>query len=186
MIRACLSDITGTYSLTFAIRLVEEAEKLMPNHSALAVANEIIRLRQQSWAPNQTQLQKLVFNSHAWNLAVNSEPLIVEHAQAWENGPVYRSIWNHIRDYGHKGDNCLLVNPTTNQPFKSNFTPAESDVIRRTWEKYGSLNGIELSRMSHEPNSPWERAFFGRGKNSALSDREIRDYYTKLAMAGRV
>ena len=158
----------------------------MPSHSALAVANEIIGLRQSRVIPNQTQLQKLVFNSHAWNLAVNNAPLIKEHSQAWVNGPVYRSLWNHIRDHGHGPNCCLLVNQATSLPFKEEFSDAEFDVIRRTWDKYSSFSGLELSRMTHEPDSPWERAYFHRGRDSALSDDDIREYYTKLALAGRV
>ncbi len=94
----------------------------MPYHSALAVANEFLRRHQDVSIPAQMQLQKWVFNAHGWNLAINEEPLIGESAQAWDNGPVFRSIWDHIRDNGFGSKTKLLEDPPTGQPYSAEFS----------------------------------------------------------------
>ena len=154
-------------------------------HSALAIANEFLRLRNKSFHPVQMYIQKLVFNANGWNLAINDDPLVDEQAQAWDNGPVYRSIWNHIRDYGYGRETCELLNPNSGRPYEALLTKAEKGVILETWNKYGSFSADELSQMSHSSGSPWSVAYFSKGRNAGISDRDAKAYYTRLAMAGR-
>jgi uncharacterized phage-associated protein len=128
---------------------------------------------------------KWVFNAHGWNLAVNMQPLISEPAEAWDNGPVFRSIWNHIRDFGFDRGTSLLVDPATGRPYEAELSVMERDIIDRTWKRYRFFSGQALSRMAHESGTPWTKAYFERGRNSRISDNDTLEYYTKLALAGR-
>ena len=78
-------------------------------------------------------LQKLVYIAHGWNLAICGEPLIEEAPEAWDNGPVYRSIWDHIRDHGYGGPNCTLTKPDSREPILENLTPVEDSIIQHVW-----------------------------------------------------
>jgi uncharacterized phage-associated protein len=158
----------------------------MPNHLAMAIANEFLRHYSDRSIPAQLQLQKWVFNAHGWNLAVNRQPLVREPAQAWDNGPVFRSLWNHIRDHGFGERTRLLEDPTTGHPYVAQLSIMESEVIEKTWERYRSFTGDELSQMSHEVGTPWASAYFGRGRNAAISNVDAQSYFTRLALAGRV
>src|SRR5690348_15136296 len=101
----------------------------MPNYSATAIANEFLRRRGESVSPAQMLVQKLAYIANGWNLAINGEPLIRENAEAWDNGPVYRSIWDHIRDFGYRGDHCTLLDPVTNQEINVRLAEQEVSVI---------------------------------------------------------
>jgi len=156
----------------------------MPNHSAKAIANEFLKRRASPFFPAQMQLQKLVYIAHGWNLAINGEPLVLEPAQAWDNGPVYRSIWNHIRDFGY-GPNCTLVDQNSKDEISESLSVQETAVVDHVWGKYGDLSASELSNRTHEPNSPWSEAYFSRGRNANLNNEIIKKYYIELALAGR-
>ncbi|MCA3645988.1 MAG: SocA family protein [Methylobacterium sp.] len=130
-------------------------------------------------------IQKLAYIAHGWNLAINGQPLIAELPEAWDNGPVYREIWNHIRDNGYRGPNCTLVDPQNNSLITATLAESEKAVIDHVWNKYKNYSADDLSRMTHEPDTPWSRAYFERGRNASLSNQQIRDHYLSLAAAGR-
>lgn len=116
---------------------------------------------------------------------MNGEPLIGEVPQAWDNGPVFRTIWDHIKDHGYQGRHNTLVDPQTDAEISEELTETETKIIEHVWKKYGHLTASRLSKLTHEPNTPWEKAYFGRGRNATLDLDEIRDHYIELAMAGR-
>ncbi len=157
----------------------------MPNHSPQAIANEFLRRRADSAWPQQMLIQKLAYIANGWNLAINNEPLISDQPEAWDNGPVYRAIWDHIKFYGYRGACNTLVDPISKEEIREKLSPSEEAVIDHVWRKYGTKQAHELSRMTHEPGTPWFKAYFERGKNSELNNDEIKKHYVDLAMAGR-
>ena len=156
----------------------------MPRYSPLAIANEFLRRSRDTSLPGQMQLQKWIYNANGWNLAVNEEPLSAERPEAWDNGPVFRSVWDHIRDHGF-GNNGLLLD-SRGQQFHAPLEDEELEVVARTWRKYRDFSGNEMSRMSHQIGSPWYAAYFDEGRNSPLSNAGTRRYFRRLAAAGRV
>ena len=158
----------------------------MADHSALAIANEFLARRESEAWPQQMLIQKLAYIANGWNLAINGEPLIDEAPKAWDNGPVYKSIWDHIKEYGYGGPNCELIDPRSNRPITETLSASESDVIDHVWKKYGHMSAQRLSAMTHQPETPWSKAYFGRGRNADLDNDEIKSHYVALAMAGRV
>jgi uncharacterized phage-associated protein len=161
-------------------------EEVMPNHDPRAIANEFLRRRASDAWPQQLSIQKLTYIAHGWNLAINGRPLVSEAPQAWDNGPVFRSIWDHIKEYGYRGDSCTLVDPVSKSEIRAELAPAEKAVIDHVWAKYGSRTSSELSDMTHQPNTPWHKAYFGKNRNAPLDNEDIRRHYIELALAGRV
>lgn len=157
----------------------------MPHQSALAIANEFLRRRASDAWPQQMFIQKLVYFSHGWTLAITNDALIDEQPEAWDNGPVYRSIWDHIRDYGYGKNDCLLINNNSKEEFKANLSSVESQIIDHVWNKYKNFSASELSDMTHLPNTPWFKAYFQGGRNKELPNDEIKSYFVGLAKAGR-
>lgn len=107
---------------------------------------------------NQMKLQKLVYIALGWNLAINREPLVSGRIEAWDGGPVMRSIWNHLRDFGFNSVNGLLGNSPTD-PFVANIGDSERAVIDHVWRKYGQYTGLELSdkiTLDDMDNAPTE------------------------------
>ncbi|WP_068091729.1 Panacea domain-containing protein [Novosphingobium rosa] len=155
----------------------------MPGHDPRAIANEFIKLSGNR-PFNQMWLQKLVYMANGWNLAINHNPLTDARIEAWDGGPVYRKIWNHLRDYGYDADSKLLCRPSDG-PYEAPLSQEERDVIEHVWKRYGDYSGNELSQMTHHSGTPWSNTYFGRGRNAALDEGEIQRYFVDLALAGR-
>lgn len=157
----------------------------MSNHSAKVIVNEFLRRRREDYWPQQLVLHKLAYIAHGWNLAINNEPLIDENSEAWDNGPVFRSVWNHIKKYGYKGEYCQLIDPDTKKEYKAELSQAEKAVIDHVWRKYREKNQEELINITHEKGTPWYRSYFGKYRNAPLDNSDIRQHYIDLAIAGR-
>ncbi len=155
----------------------------MPSYDPRAIANEFIRLN--GGPMNQMRLQKLIYFAHGWNLAVNRAPLVSGPIEAWDGGPVVRSLWNHLRDFGYNTAQSLLGQPFTKEPFSAELSGSERAVLDHVWRKYSGYSGLQLSEMTHQPGTPWANTYFGRGKNFPLSNDDIKQHFTEMAIAGR-
>ncbi|MDQ0396336.1 Panacea domain-containing protein [Labrys monachus] len=139
------------------------------------------------------QLQKLAYIANGWNTVINGEKLISDTAQAWTFGPVYPNLYEHTKYFG-KDPIGRLITPADIDVFrffahgsdkdapayKADLTQQERDVISHVWRRYGTLDGIKLSELTHQPGTPWFKAY-SRGKNSELRDSDIEEHYLKIA-----
>ena len=162
-------------------------------YSSAEIANEFLR---KSTGITHMQLQKLVYLANAWNLVINEQPLVSDEAQAWDNGPVFRYLWDHLKSTGSRpvgklvsmrdhADLDSLMGGDNSEPYKANLSPEERDLIDHVWKKYRVFNAFELSNMTHQPDTPWTRAYIERGRNSVILNADIIDHFRKLAIAGR-
>ena len=116
------------------------------------------------------QIQKLVYFSHGWSLAILDKRLVDENFQAWRWGPVLRSVYESLRSYGYS---------TVTQPISSVATsgidPSSERVIERTCELYGSIPALRLSRLTHVTGGPWHQMRMERYQD--IPDRLIRLHF---------
>ncbi|MHC2020467.1 Panacea domain-containing protein [Methylobacterium sp. CM6247] len=130
-------------------------------------------------------LQKMIYIAHGWNLAVNGEPLVAENPEAWDGGPVYRDIWDHIRDHGIDPSTKLFTDPVSKEVYEADLSAREKSVVDHVWNKYRKYSGRDLSRMTHMPGTPWTEVYLNEGRDSAIPNHLIKQHYTNLALAGR-
>ncbi len=125
--------------------------------------------------------------------AALDEPLVDdEYAEAWPYGPVFASLYHEFK---HRGRRPImdfatelnlddLTETTPRIPKSDKRTTQLLDQIR---EVCGRRSGLELSRITHRPGSPWEttRKRTGGRKNANIRDEEIKNYYKKLGRENR-
>lgn len=95
------------------------------------------------------KLQKLLYYSHAWYLALYDEPLFSEQFEAWSHGPVLRSVYNEFKAFGF--DPLTVdeeVPPIKNETLLFHL----SEILRY----YGGYSAKALEKMTHEEN-PWRK-----------------------------
>ncbi|MEM9415892.1 MAG: type II toxin-antitoxin system antitoxin SocA domain-containing protein [Planctomycetota bacterium] len=118
------------------------------------------------------QVLKLVYIAHGWHLAFLDEPLVSEQVEAWKHGPVLRSIYRSLAQYGGRpidGRAMEDVGPDAGQPipaYRSDDGNAEA-LLTAVWNKYGRMTAGQLYTITHEEGSPWaqtwhEGARYGR------------------------
>ena len=133
---------------------------------------------------DQLKIQKLVYCLHGWNLATRGEPVVGEMYEAWPYGPVLSSLYHEFKSVGKKSISNFAddIDPKTGQ--KSALMVAKSnssfyEVFDRVWNRYKGYSGMELSMLTHAPNTPWSNAR-ERG-DDYISDEEIRLHFIALA-----
>jgi uncharacterized phage-associated protein len=169
---------------------------------ANAVANYLLeRAKSEGKSLDQMKIQKLVYYANGWHLALKGTPLIDEEVEAWRYGPVIPSLRDSFRYWGDQpiqapasylvprlGTNVLEeieeVVPAIDPGHSSDSEFARA-LLDKIWQVYGKYTGIQLSNMTHEPGSPWERVYrqyngaIPRGKD--IPEDTIRDYFAGLA-----
>lgn len=152
----------------------------MPEHSVLTIANEIKRRcfsEKRSLA--HMKLQKLVYISHGWTLAITGHALFSERVEAWDNGPVAPFLYREER-YGHTDIQGQFPDTA-----KTQLTPPEKNILDAVWKRYGDYSAEQLSDMTHEPNTPWSITYLQKGRNAQISNDLIMQHYRNLGRAGR-
>lgn len=126
------------------------------------------------------KLIKLVYISHGWWLGFGGQPLVNESIEAWKYGPVIRSIYRYFSDYGAKPiDPAEAANlPTcTDQSALPAF-------LNSVWKVYSHFNGLQLSTLTHQPQTPWYKTWHDHGgsrhSSAVIPNEEIAEYYKQL------
>ena len=158
---------------------------------ATAITNDFLQLAEQDGRPlTQMQIQKLIYFSHGWSLALNDQPLSIERFEAWDYGPVIRRLWERLRRYGSKPVTELVCDyALVNGKFKTFHPTMETsktvtsigtsmDIVRTVWRKYGHFSAIELSELTHIPEGPWAAA--RKSGEPYIPDRSIKKYFSTL------
>lgn len=117
------------------------------------------------------QIQKLVYYAYSWYMVFHDgKKLFDERPEAWIHGPVFRTLFDSMKDYKKFSDlSCV------EQMGKSN-----SEFLDKIYNVYGKYSGNELERMTHS-ESPWINARNGlqphEFSQNKIDDRDIISYY---------
>jgi len=164
-------------------------------YTSKQVANEFLELAKRDGRQlTPMQLQKLVYFAYGWYLAITGERLLNERIQAWQWGPVVPSLYGALKIYGSGPITEPTVEPffeETKMGFRvnriSSDDPQKDDFARRVvakvWETYGRFNGIQLSSITHAPNSPWSAYYDKDVRGTDIPDEAIAEYFKGLGAA---
>jgi uncharacterized phage-associated protein len=111
------------------------------------------------------KLIKLAYISHGWYLGITGESLLPEQVQAWQYGPVVPGIYQDFKRHGDKSIFELEYDvETSSYPMVSN--PDVIAFLDKIWEVYGALNALQLSSLTHQIDTPWDKIWNkGHGKD---------------------
>jgi len=126
--------------------------------SAIAVSNNFIRRGlAEKVEITPLKLQKLVYFLYKDYLQKTGIEIFSDNFETWKYGPVLTSIYAEFNSYGNrpittygqdsKGDVYVVEEKGT---FK--------EVFDRVWSMYKDYSGMELSNLTHMPNTAWSKA----------------------------
>lgn len=146
--------------------------------TSLDVAEFIL---QQKGPVSPLKLQKLVYYSQAWSLALNEKPLFEEPIEAWKNGPVVRRLLEKIRN-----QSCVT---STYSGDPSQIEEELQDIITAVLISYGQKSGSMLQHLTHNED-PWIEARKKAHSNNIsnidkrdkkiISQERMIEYYANL------
>jgi uncharacterized phage-associated protein len=156
-------------------------------YRALDIANEFIEFSQKELSPIQhMKLQKLCYLAHGWHLALENKPLFDDSIEAWTYGPVIPSIYHEFKNFGKEPITRLgstaYVDFGGTPPIKSDCKTVQ--ILNRVWDVYKKFTAIQLSALTHQPDSPWSQTYL-KNKNigSLIENGLIKEYFTKALKA---
>lgn len=89
----------------------------------------------------RVQVQKLLYYAQGWSLAWTGKPLFDDPIEAWEKGPVVRSVYSGDED-------CVP------SPHAETLDSEAKMIVDSVWDFYGQYCGSELIARTHE-EEPW-------------------------------
>lgn len=121
------------------------------------------------------QVLKLVYLCHGWMLGLYNRPLIKEPVEAWQYGPVVRDLYKSVKKFR----SSPVEGPLSRN--KEDFDEQEKDIMDQVIEMYGDFSGLALSRLTHEPGTPWYRTWNSGDRYNIISNDLIEDHFKQLA-----
>ena len=150
----------------------------------LAVANGFLERHAHPRGIEHMKLQKLVYFTHGWWLAINPSSLLTERPQVWRHGPVFKTLYHTLKDFGHHPiPHPQLAYPTADLEMigDNNLVPSYVDFV---WDRYGHLTGFALSSMTHQAGTAWNRLAseydFQVPAELEIPDEYIREEFKKI------
>lgn len=146
-------------------------------HDSSTIANLFLSLAENAGdTVTPMQLQKLVYLAHGWNLGLYGTPLIRDEVQAWQYGPVIPSLYQKTREFRSNP----VKGPLSGADDRL-LTPRDRDIVQQVYRIYGRRSGPELSRLTHEPGSPWDATYQPGRFGLVISNDLVEDFYSTLA-----
>jgi uncharacterized phage-associated protein len=133
-------------------------------HDARAVANFLLDYADAKRAKVKLMaLLKMIFYAHGWYLSMKKEPLIAQPFEAWEYGPVVRSVWEAFKGNGKKPlkTRAHRLDVITNSYFqvREPISDDEANFLRHIFDAYGHVDAFDLSAATHIEGSPWDEVW---------------------------
>lgn len=149
--------------------------------SAVAVANEFIRLgKRDNKFFTPMQLLKLVYIAHGWMYGFFNQPLIEDRIEAWKYGPVIPTLYQKLKPFGGAIVQEELDSYWSKFIASEQLTTEQKSVVNFVYQKYGVFDGIKLSMITHQNNTPWSRIFSHEGWSDEIPNDLIRTHYSEL------
>ncbi|HVY73837.1 MAG TPA: type II toxin-antitoxin system antitoxin SocA domain-containing protein [Puia sp.] len=148
--------------------------------NSLAIANYFIKKAQDSEEElTPMKLIKIVYIANGWYLALKGEPLIPEKIEAWKYGPVVKSVYNEFKQYSRGQIDSFYSDHFGVTPMPKD--PEIRKFLDKIWEVYGAYNGLQLSALTHEKDTPWYTTWHDKGgskcESAIISNDLIRNHY---------
>jgi uncharacterized phage-associated protein len=116
------------------------------------------------------KMQKLVYYAYCWVLVNDNKRLFTEPIEAWVNGPVVKSLYNELKDFGADP----IPESWLGNNFRSDFfSPKVTRTLTEVYNNYVPLTAFSLVVMTHA-EKPWQQAR-GNLKPTEPSSRPISD-----------
>ena len=150
-------------------------------YDAVTVANRFIELAKADAGKRLTPMQliKLSYIAHGFSLAINKRPLLNESVEAWRYGPVVPSLYRKLKKYG-SGDVTESLSPAFAGLKTERLDEDDQKLIDTVYQKYGNLNGIQLSHLTHRSGTPWDVTYSPDEYGNSIDNTVIRTHYATL------
>lgn len=134
-------------------------------------------------------LNKILYFSHGWHLAVHDAPLISVSFEAWDYGPVLPLLYHQFKGFGDReiSTRATQIDLASGRNVEVEYRLAEEprDHLDVMIEFYGPKSGPTLSHLSHDPAGPWATVRQSANHPSMLIPDDLIKAYFSLKLRSR-
>lgn len=121
------------------------------------------------------KLQKLLYYTQGYSLALLGRPIFDDSITAWDHGPVVETIYQSYKQYGR------TPLPALQNYSLSKFDDDELIVLNKVADNYGEYSPWCLRNMTHE-EEPW----CVTPRNSYIDEKVIMNFFIKKLNSSEV
>lgn len=149
-------------------------------YDALTIADEILKIaKSKGKALTPMQVTKLAYIAHGWALAILKRDLFRNRIEAWQYGPVIPDIYHATKHYGRNPIPMAMVG----DPAASAVDAETRAFLEDVFNKYGHLDGISLSYLTHQSGTPWDQVYKPGVRRIEIPDSLIKQHYDEMLSA---
>jgi uncharacterized phage-associated protein len=134
------------------------------------------------------KLNKVIYFLHGYCLARFDRPLVRNHFETWDYGPVVGSLYHMLKRYGNEpvGEKILYVNYETGKSEAVDYSDVSrefGDSLDRVSKNLISFDVWELVRRTHAEGGAWDeirRKQSGPQRSTRIPDSLIAEHYRNL------
>lgn len=146
--------------------------------NAVDVSNYVIQyLKCHGQKINHLKLQKLLYYIEAWHMVFLNKPIFADNIEAWQHGPVIRTVWNHFKRHSILYDELPVCKTCT-----CNLSDEQRAIIDDVLDEYGDKTGYYLENLTHS-EEPWQKA--RKSNDQIISKIFMKQYYGARLNAGK-
>lgn len=119
------------------------------------------------------KLQKLLYFAQGEYLAKTGSPLFKDPIEAWDLGPVVRTVYDTFKECGPFPITTFDIN------VGANLDELPNDVkkfVETVWDDYGKYSARFLVDETHREGSPWQKAH-ALGGNSVIETKHLISHF---------
>lgn len=158
----------------------------MMQYTPQHIANFFLEKAEQESRPlDQLKLMKLVYIAYGWSLALTGSKLFAEPIQAWQHGPVIRSLYDEFKHFRRAPINARatefdLESFDYTEPEIPTSDSETRLILDKVWAAYKRFSGWQLRQKTHEDGTPWTMAYQDGVRDQVIPDDTIRPHFLKI------
>lgn len=121
------------------------------------------------------KLNKLLYFAQGYSFAMTGKPLFNDKIEAWQYGPVVRSVYDKYRVCGKEP-----ITSIDEDYSESIFSTEELEILLKVMRDYGKYTGSYLIKLTHQDGTPWKKVY-NQTQNNLIPNDEISDYFKSHA-----
>ena len=143
--------------------------------SPVIISNNILkRAFDEEVSVSPMKLQKLLYFVASDYAKHTGAPLLSEQFQAWDYGPVVRSVYDEFRSFGGSAIRAYAKDATgASKMVKESKNEDLRESLDRIWGKAKDVSAVRLSRITHIEGSAWYNTF-QQGRSGSIPDEALR------------
>lgn len=98
------------------------------------------------------KLNKLLYFAQGYSFAMTGKPLFNDKIEAWQYGPVVRSVYDKYRVCGKEP-----ITSIDEDYSESIFSTEELEILLKVMRDYGKYTGSYLIKLTHQDGTPWKK-----------------------------